>query len=66
MQLPNEYVQYGDFREASGRRAAELLLSLEKRPTALFVANNEMTAGALSALREQKVRIPDEISLVRI
>jgi len=47
-----------------GRRAAEKLLSLDKRPTALFVANNEMTAGALSARREQKIRIPDEISLV--
>jgi LacI family transcriptional regulator len=64
VQLPKEYVEFGDFREASGRRAAEKLLSLEKRPTALFVANNEMTAGALSALREQKIRIPDEISLV--
>jgi DNA-binding LacI/PurR family transcriptional regulator len=64
VQLPNEYVEYGDFREASGRRAAEKLLSLKKRPTALFVANNEMTAGALLALREQKTRIPDEISLV--
>jgi DNA-binding LacI/PurR family transcriptional regulator len=64
VQLPKEYVEFGDFREASGRRAAEKLLSLEKRPTALFVSNNEMTAGALSTLREQKITIPDEISLV--
>jgi DNA-binding LacI/PurR family transcriptional regulator len=63
-QLPKEYIEFGDFREASGRRSAEKLLSLEKRPTALFVANNEMTAGALSALRERNIRIPDEISLV--
>jgi LacI family transcriptional regulator len=47
-----------------GRRAAEKLLSVQERPTALFVANSEMTAGALSAPREQKIRIPDEISLV--
>jgi LacI family transcriptional regulator len=64
VQLPKEHVEFGDFREASGRRAAEKILSQEKRPAALFVANNEMTAGALSALREQKIRIPDEISLV--
>jgi DNA-binding LacI/PurR family transcriptional regulator len=62
--LPKEYVEFGDFREASGRRAAEKLLALSERPTALFVANNEMTAGALSALREQKIKIPDELSLV--
>jgi DNA-binding LacI/PurR family transcriptional regulator len=54
VQLPKEHVEFGDFREASGRRAAEKILSQEKRPTALFVANNEMTAGALSALREQR------------
>ena len=33
-------------------------------PTALFVANNQMARGALQALTELKIRIPEDISFV--
>ena len=33
-------------------------------PTALFVANNEMMAGALAALQARDVQVPNEMSLV--
>jgi DNA-binding LacI/PurR family transcriptional regulator len=62
--LPKEYVEIGDFREESGRRAAKKLISLSKRPTGLVVANNEMMAGALSVIRQRRVKIPAELSLV--
>jgi len=62
--LPKGYIEFGDFREPSGYRAAQLLLSLPKRPTAIFVANNEMMAGALSAVRQRKVKVPRDLSLV--
>lgn len=64
VELPGEYVVVGNFREASGREAAQRLLALPNRPTALFVANNEMMAGALAACRASGVRIPDELSLI--
>ena len=53
----------GDFREASGYRAAEALLSLSPRATALFAANDSMAIGALSALREAGVRVPEDMAL---
>jgi DNA-binding LacI/PurR family transcriptional regulator len=62
--LPDVYIEFGDFREASGYEATRRLLQLAQRPTALFVANNEMMAGALSALREAEVNIPRDISLI--
>jgi LacI family transcriptional regulator len=40
------------------------LLDLSDRPTAIFITNNQMTLGALHALRERKLRCPDDISLV--
>lgn len=54
----------GDFKEASGHRLASELLARPEPPTALFVANNLMTMGALQALQEHAVRIPQDISVV--
>lgn len=57
-------VAFGDFREESGRRAAEALLGGAAPPTALLVANNEMMAGALTAIRELGLRLPDDLSVI--
>src|SRR5580698_4167863 len=62
--LPNDYIEFGDFREHSGRIAAERLLSLETPPTAILVANNEMMAGALLAIRQRRVKVPRDLSVV--
>jgi LacI family transcriptional regulator len=62
--VPNEYIEYGDFREQSGRVAAERLLSLQTPPTAILVANNEMMAGALLAIRQRRVKVPRDLSLI--
>ena len=50
----------GDFTEDSGFEAAERLLRLSPRPTAIFAANDAMAIGALSALRRAGVRVPDD------
>lgn len=62
--LPDRYVETGDFREASGARAAQRLFALPEPPSALFVANNEMMAGALGAVLEAGKSIPQELSLI--
>ena len=54
----------GDFHEEGGYLAARKLLSARTRPDALFVSNNLMTIGALRALEESGVCIPDDIQLV--
>ncbi|WP_309570020.1 LacI family DNA-binding transcriptional regulator [Deinococcus sp.] len=56
----------GHHREDDGYRAALHLLTLpaEERPTALFVGNNEMTVGAVLAVRELKLDIPREVSII--
>ncbi|MEW6045451.1 MAG: LacI family DNA-binding transcriptional regulator [Bacillota bacterium] len=61
-----DWVVYGDFREESGYQGARKLMALppERRITALFVTNNQMTIGVLRALRELGVRIPDDVALV--
>ncbi len=53
----------GDFTEAGGYNAAVRILDLEPRPTAIFAANDSMAIGALSALRESGVSVPDEMAV---
>jgi LacI family transcriptional regulator len=53
----------GDFSELSGYGAVSQLLELEPRPTAIFAANDSMAIGALSALREAGLRVPDDVAV---
>lgn len=53
----------GNFSEDSGFEAARKLLKLRSRPTAIFAANDSMAIGALSALREAGVSVPEEIAV---
>lgn len=59
-----ELIQIGDFRAQGGYQAALRLLALSRPPTAIFVANNMMTVGALRALHDLRVRVPAELSFV--
>lgn len=48
----------------AGRRAMQHILSSGERPSALFAANYELTVGALIALSESGLRMPDDMSFV--
>ncbi len=63
-ELQEHYLQVGDFREDSGYQAALRLLAVRPAPTAVFVANNLMAIGALRAMHNLGVRIPQEISFI--
>jgi LacI family transcriptional regulator len=53
----------GDFTEAAGYTAALQLLALKNRPTAIFAANDSMAIGALSALRQSGMAVPEEMAV---
>lgn len=53
----------GDFSEASGHAAAQALLRLPERPTAVFAANDSMAIGALRAFREAGLDVPADLAL---
>jgi len=64
VEVPNEWELPGDFTEASGYRAIGALLALAPRPTAVFAANDSMAIGAMSALREAGLRVPEDVAVV--
>jgi LacI family transcriptional regulator, fructose operon transcriptional repressor len=49
-------------REEEGYRAAKELLKLSSPPDAVFAGNGLLSAGALRALRESALKIPQEIA----
>ena len=53
----------GDSTAETAERVTGALLSLAAPPTALVTANNAMTIGALRALRERGLAVPDDIAL---
>lgn len=57
-------VLYGAYTPASGFAQAREALALEPRPTAIFASGSPLTAGLLRALAEERVRVPDELSVV--
>lgn len=57
-------IRQGDWGVDSGQRAAEELLALSERPTAIFAANDIMALGAMYALQEAGVKIPQDIAMV--
>jgi len=59
-----EYIQEGDFSRLSARIATEKLIKLKERPTAIFVASDEMALEVLSTLREHGINVPRDISIV--
>ncbi|MFD0002782.1 LacI family DNA-binding transcriptional regulator [Streptomyces sp. NPDC127178] len=56
-------VVHGDSESSAADRATTALLSLATPPTALVTANNAMTIGALRALRDHGMSVPDDIAL---
>ncbi|SEK00508.1 transcriptional regulator, LacI family [Sphingobium sp. AP50] len=54
----------GDYGHASGVAAANRLLAMKVRPTAVFAANDIMAAGVLKVASERKIAVPDALSVV--
>jgi LacI family transcriptional regulator len=56
-------VVQGEFSFESGVRAAEQLLDLKRRPTAVFAANDDMAAGVIRVALERGLRVPEDLSV---
>ncbi len=48
----------------SGESAARKIISLDKRPTAIFAGNDDMAAGAMKMAHELGLSVPEDLSVV--
>jgi DNA-binding LacI/PurR family transcriptional regulator len=59
-----ELVAHDSFSVEGGKRALAKLLSLAKPPTAVICSSDLMAVGALQQAYAQKLRVPEDLSLV--
>jgi LacI family transcriptional regulator len=62
--LPRSMIADGNYTFESGLVAAERLLDLTPRPTAIFSSNDEMAAGVIHAARQRGLNIPRDLSII--
>jgi DNA-binding LacI/PurR family transcriptional regulator len=61
-----EYVIGADSSFESGYHGAVKLFQLAQPPTALFVGNDLMALGAIEALNQLRLRVPEDVSVVGV
>lgn len=59
-----DWVRQGDFSIESGYSAMRQILAGQQYPRAVFCCNDYMASGAMRAVFENSLRVPDDIALV--
>ena len=54
----------GDWSATSGYKAVEQFMQKSTPPTAIFAQNDRMAIGAIRALREFGLSVPEDISII--
>jgi len=63
IEIREDFVENGEYTQNGGYRAVKKLLSKGKID-ALFIANNVMTIGAMLAISELNINVPEELGIV--
>ena len=63
---PDDWIVRGGFMESDGYRAMQRLLAVRPRVDAVFAANDPAAIGAMKAMWDAKLRVPDDIAVVGV
>lgn len=61
--VDRNYVKIGGFLRTPARMAAQELLKLKDRPTAIFAASDVMALETIDVAKLKKIRIPEDLSI---
>ncbi|MDP4146480.1 MAG: LacI family DNA-binding transcriptional regulator [Bacillota bacterium] len=63
--INKQYIKVGSFCMGSGyTKTLELLQCNSERPTAIFAFNDNMAIGAIKAIQESQLKVPEHISVI--
>ncbi|SHM66174.1 LacI family DNA-binding transcriptional regulator [Gracilibacillus kekensis] len=60
----SEHTYIGDFTMSEGYRLMKEAILKGELPDAFFIASDPMAVGALRALQEENIKVPDEVAIV--
>jgi LacI family transcriptional regulator, repressor for deo operon, udp, cdd, tsx, nupC, and nupG len=60
----DQWIIRGDFSLESGRVAAEKIILMDEKPTAVFCASDQVAFGLMSTLTANGLRVPEDISVI--
>lgn len=60
----SEWIFDGKYSEKGGYKAAKEMLNSDNRPTALFCQSDSMAIGAIRAIEEAGLKVPEDFSII--
>lgn len=64
IEIDESLIKTGDFKEKSGYENMKSLLKAGNKITAVYVASSKMAYGAVKAIRDEGLKIPEDIAVV--
>jgi len=64
IEVKKDYIKHGDFLRTPSRKAAQELLALSEKPTAIFACSDVMALEVIAEAKAHSVSIPQELSIV--
>ncbi|MGP4108268.1 catabolite control protein A [Virgibacillus sp. L01] len=61
--IDDEYILKGDYSYDSGLEAVDQLLTLNEKPTAVFVASDEMALGVIHGAQDKGYKVPEDLEV---
>jgi LacI family transcriptional regulator len=64
LEIREDWIQYGDYHEDSGYECMKRILEGKRKPEAVFAASDLMALGALRAIKEAGLTVPEDIKVI--
>ncbi|MFD2046355.1 catabolite control protein A [Ornithinibacillus salinisoli] len=61
--INEDYIIHGDYSYDSGMESAEVLLKLDEKPSAIFVASDEMALGVIHGAQDMGYQVPEDLEV---
>ncbi|TQS75438.1 catabolite control protein A [Ornithinibacillus gellani] len=62
--LDESFIVYGDYTYDAGLKAADELLKLDKRPSSIFAASDEMALGVIHGAQDLGLEVPNDVEVL--
>ena len=62
--IEEDLIRYGEFDTEISQQATKELLELPEPPDSIFITSEAMILGAILAIKEKKLRIPEDIGII--